>query len=123
VLSKLDPEVVLQATFGMGVVRFMLIALYPTTAVLVLAQVLHAGTFAAHHSASVKLIQRWFSGPLQARGQALFTTVSYGLGGTLGGLSAGWVWEALQPRDVFVMSALACGLAGLTIQKLRPRHT
>ena len=123
VLSKLDPEVVLQATFGMGVVRFMLIALYPTTAVLILAQVLHAGTFAAHHSASVKLIQRWFSGPLQARGQALFTTVSYGLGGTLGGLSAGWVWEALQPRDVFVMSALACGLAGLAIQKLRPRRT
>jgi PPP family 3-phenylpropionic acid transporter len=103
----------------MGVVRFMLIALYPTTAVLILAQVLHAGTFAAHHSASVKLIQRWFSGPLQARGQALFTTVSYGLGGTLGGLAAGWVWEALQPRDVFVMSALACGLAGLAIQKVR----
>jgi PPP family 3-phenylpropionic acid transporter len=67
------------------------------------------------------LIQRWFSGPLQARGQALFTTVSYGLGGTLGGLAAGWVWEALQPRDVFVMSALACGLAGLAIQKLRPQ--
>ena len=41
------------------------------------------GTFAAHHSAATKLLQRWFTGPLQARGQALMDTVSYGLGGHL----------------------------------------
>jgi PPP family 3-phenylpropionic acid transporter len=122
VLSRLDPEVVLQASFGVGVVRFALIALYPITPVLIFAQILHAGTFAAHHSAATKLLQRWFTGPLQARGQALMATISYGLGGTLGGLCAGWIWDAFQPRDVFVMSALACGLAGMAIQKLRPRR-
>ena len=122
VLSRLDAEVVLQASFGVGVVRFALIALYPITPILIFAQILHAGTFAAHHSAGTKLLQRWFTGPLQARGQALMATISYGLGGTLGGLCAGWIWDAFQPRDVFVMSALACGLAGMAIQKLRPRH-
>ena len=122
VLSRLDAEVVLQASFGVGVVRFALIALYPLTPVLIFAQILHAGTFAAHHSAATKLLQRWFTGPLQARGQALMATISYGLGGTLGGLCAGWIWDAFQPRDVFVMSALACGLAGMAIQKLRPRR-
>ena len=122
VLSRLDAEVVLQASFGVGVVRFALIALYPVTPVLIFAQILHAGTFAAHHSAGTKLLQRWFTGPLQARGQALMATISYGLGGTLGGLCAGWIWDAFQPRDVFVMSALACGLAGMAIQKLRPRR-
>ena len=122
VLSRLDPEVVLQASFGVGVVRFALIALYPITPVLIFAQILHAGTFAAHHSAATKLLQRWFTGPLQARGQALMATISYGLGGTLGGLCAGWIWDAFQPRDVFVMSALACGLAGMAIQQLRPRR-
>jgi len=122
VLSRLDAEVVLQASFGVGVVRFALIALYPLTPVLIFAQILHAGTFAAHHSAATKLLQRWFTGPLQARGQALMATISYGLGGTLGGLCAGWVWDAFQPRDAFVMSALACGLAGMAIQKLRPRR-
>jgi PPP family 3-phenylpropionic acid transporter len=121
VLSRLDAEVVLQASFGVGVVRFALIALYPITPVLIFAQILHAGTFAAHHSAATKLLQRWFTGPLQARGQALLATISYGLGGTLGGLCAGWIWDAFQPRDVFVMSSLACGLAGMAIQKLRPR--
>ncbi len=122
VLSRLDAEVVLQIAFGIGVFRFILIAFFPVTWVLIIAQLMHAGTFGAHHSAATKLLQRWFTGPLQARGQALMATVSYGLGGTLGGLCAGWLWEATQPRNVFVMSALACGLAGMAIQKLRPRR-
>jgi PPP family 3-phenylpropionic acid transporter len=122
VLSRVDPEVVLQASFGIGVIRFALMAFLPFTAILIIAQLLHAGTFAAHHSAATKLLQRWFTGPLQARGQALMATVSYGFGGTLGGLFAGWIWEASQPRDVFVVSAFACGLAGMAIQKLRPRR-
>jgi MFS transporter, PPP family, 3-phenylpropionic acid transporter len=122
VLSRVDPEVVLQASFGIGVIRFALMAFLPFTSILIIAQLLHAGTFAAHHSAATKLLQRWFTGPLQARGQALMATVSYGFGGTLGGLFAGWIWEASQPRDVFVVSAFACGLAGMAIQKLRPRH-
>lgn len=122
VLTRLDPEIVLQGAFGIGVVRFILIAFLPITSVLIFAQVLHAGTFAAHHSAATKLLQRWFTGPLQARGQALMATVSYGLGGTIGGLCAGWIWDLSQPRDVFVMSAFACGLAGMAIQKLKPQQ-
>lgn len=122
VLSRVDAEIVLQGTFMVGVIRFILIAFVPITSVLILAQLMHAGTFAAHHSAANKLLQRWFTGPVQARGQALMATISYGLGGTLGGLCAGWIWELSQPRDVFVMSAFACGLAGMAIQKLRPRH-
>ena len=122
VLSRLDAEVILQIAFGIGVFRFILIAFFPVTWVLIIAQLMHAGTFAAHHSAATKLLQHWFTGPLQARGQALMATVSYGLGGTLGGLAAGWLWDATQPRNVFVMAALACGLAGMAIGKLRPRH-
>ena len=122
VLSRLDAEVILQGAFGIGVVRFILIAFLPITSVLILAQLMHAATFAAHHSAATKLLQRWFTGPLQARGQAIMATVSYGLGGTIGGLCAGWIWELSQPRDVFVISAFACGLAGMAIQKMRPRR-
>ena len=121
-LSRLDAEVILQGAFGIGVVRFILIAFLPITSVLILAQLMHAATFAAHHSAATKLLQRWFTGPLQARGQAIMATVSYGLGGTIGGLCAGWIWELSQPRDVFVMSAFACGIAGMAIQKMRPRR-
>ena len=65
VLSRLQPEIVLQASFGVGVLRFILIAFFPLTWVLIIAQVMHAGTFAAHHSAATKLLQRWFTGPLR----------------------------------------------------------
>ena len=121
-LSRLDAEVILQGAFGIGVIRFILIAFLPITSVLIVAQLMHAATFAAHHSAATKLLQRWFTGPLQARGQAIMATVSYGLGGTIGGLCAGWIWDLSQPRDVFVMSAFACGIAGMAIQKMRPHH-
>lgn len=82
-------------------------------ALLVLAQLLHAATFALHHSASVLAMQRWFAGPLQARGQALYISISYGVGGTLGGLGLSQCWERLGPESIYyVASALAAGAAG-----------
>lgn len=73
---------------------------------LLLAQVLHAATFGVHHSASIATLQRWFHGPLQARGQALFISVSYGLGGTLGGLFLSVVWDKFGPQAVYSLAAL-----------------
>lgn len=101
------------ACFGLATVRFLLIGYGGTSmVVLVGAQILHAATFAAHHSSSLKLLQRWFAGPLQARGQALFTSVSYGLGGTLGGLLMGLIWEAVGASLVYA-SAAAVALMGV----------
>jgi PPP family 3-phenylpropionic acid transporter len=102
-----------------AVVRFLLIGLgAESLAVLVLAQVMHAATFGTHHSASVATLQRWFAGPLQARGQALFTSISYGLGGTIGGLALGGLWDIFGPRSVYlgaaVLALVAAGAAGLS---------
>lgn len=123
VLARYTPTTVLQMTFVVGVIRFVLIGYFASTSLLILAQVMHAATFAAHHSASTKLIQTWFAGPLQARGQALFTTVAYGFGGTLGGLCAGWIWDQLGPNQVFGMAAVACAIAGLAIYQTKLRET
>ena len=70
VLSRVDAEVILQAAFGIGVIRFILIAFLPFTSILIFAQIMHAGTFAAHHSAATKLLQRWFTGPVPQALQA-----------------------------------------------------
>ena len=92
---------------AIAVLRFVLIGRFADALwVLVLAQVLHAATFGAHHSASVATLQRWFSGRLQARGQALYISVSYGLGGTFGGLSLALVWQRVGPAAVFYTAAL-----------------
>jgi PPP family 3-phenylpropionic acid transporter len=82
--------------------------------VLVCAQLLHAVTFGLHHSASVGLVQLWFPAQAQARGQALYTMASYGLGGSLGGILAGWVWEAYFPEASFWVS-VSVALLGFLI--------
>lgn len=95
------------ASLLIAVARFLMIGFgAESLLVLLLAQVLHAATFGVHHSASVATLQRWFSGRLQARGQALFTSISYGLGGTLGGLALGACWDTFGSRMVYLMAAL-----------------
>ena len=95
-----------------GVVRFLMIGFGADSLLLLLiAQILHAATFGVHHSASVATLQRWFAGPLQARGQALFISVSYGLGGSLGGLLLSACWDTFGARFVYMIAALLC-LAG-----------
>jgi PPP family 3-phenylpropionic acid transporter len=96
-------------------------AYYPNVIVLVIAQLMHAATFGAHHSASIKMLQTWFSGPLQGRGQALYTTVSYGIGGTVGGLCAGWIWEHWAPEHVFGLAALASFFGYVCMQLVKSK--
>ena len=98
----------------MAVARFLMIGFGADSLILLLvAQVLHAATFGIHHSASVVTLQYWFSGQLQARGQALFTSISYGLGGSFGGLILGEFWDTFGPETVYLVAAmLALGGAG-----------
>jgi hypothetical protein len=77
------------ASFLIAAVRFLMIAeLAWLWWALAIAQLLHAFSFAVHHSAAVLTIQRWFPGQAAARGQALYISVSYGVGGTSGSLLA-----------------------------------
>ena len=90
-----------------AVLRFLMIGFgADSLLLLLLAQLLHAATFGVHHSASVATLQRWFSGSLQARGQALYTSISYGLGGTFGGLILTWCWDRMGAQMVFVLAAM-----------------
>ena len=105
-------------SLAIGVIRFLMIAFGAQSLVLLLiAQVLHAATFGVHHSSSVATLQRWFSGPLQARGQALFISISYGLGGTLGGLLLSACWDTFGAQLVYVIAALmsGCGLVAAVL--------
>ena len=63
----------------MTAVRFVATALGGAWApLLVMGQVLHVVTFAAHHVACITLVHRHFPGRLRGRGQALYTTLGYG---------------------------------------------
>ena len=79
--------------------------------VLLLAQALHAITFATHHTVCIALISTHFSGALRGRGQALYTVVAYGFPGVLGALLGGLISEHWGLQSVFVASGLVSILA------------
>lgn len=58
----------------------------PVIVLLIAAQMLHACTFAAHHTVCIALLSHHFPGRLRGRGQALYTVIGYGFPGVLGGL-------------------------------------
>lgn len=109
IFHRIGPQRVMLLSLAVAVARFLMIGFgAESLLVLLVAQILHGVTFGAHHSASVALIQRWFAGPMQARGQALYTSISYGLGGTLGGLWLSDVWGRFSPQAIYwVAAALA----------------
>jgi PPP family 3-phenylpropionic acid transporter len=93
-------------------VRWVLIAFFPQqVAILVAAQLLHALGFAVLHFAIVLTAQRAFSAHAAARGQALFSSVGYGVGGMLGSLLGGIVWSAISPRAAYFCAAVVVTLA------------
>ena len=108
-------------SLAIAVIRFLMIGWgAQSLAILLVAQVLHAATFGVHHSASVATLQRWFAGSLQARGQALYISISYGLGGTVGGLLLSACWDTFGARWVYVLAAIM-SLLGLIAAQLSYR--
>ncbi len=107
---------ILLFSFGCAFVRLLMIAWgVGSPAVLIVAQLLHAITFGAFHSAGVALMHQIFRGRNQARGQAIYTSLGYGLGGTLGTLMAGYSWEALGAERTFTFAAVAALLALIVV--------
>ena len=93
--------------FAAAVLRFLLIGWgVESMAVMVVAQLMHGLTFGAFHAAAIATINRFFPGNTRSRGQALYSSISFGAGGLVGGLLSGWVWETLGGEASFILSSL-----------------
>lgn len=111
-MRRFSLRVLLLASFVCAALRFAAIAwAVEFLAVLVLAQLMHAATFGSFHAASIAAVHRLFPGRVAARGQAVYSSLTYGVGGAVGTLIAGLTWEALGAGPSFVVSALF-GAAG-----------
>ena len=113
-LARLSTHAWLLIAAVVSVVRFGAIAAFGANPVLlVLAQCLHAVTFAAQHSSCIAVINRHFPGRLRGRGQALYTVLGYGASGVVGGLAGGALSEAYGFKCVFWAASAAALLATL----------
>jgi MFS transporter, PPP family, 3-phenylpropionic acid transporter len=102
-------------SFTLAVVRFLLIGWgVESLAIMIVAQAMHAATFATYHGAAVSMIHRFFKGRHQATGQALYLSLTFGAGGTVGALYSGFFWDKIGPGFTFTIAS-ACALVGLVL--------
>jgi MFS transporter, PPP family, 3-phenylpropionic acid transporter len=78
---------------------------------LVFAQMLHAFTFATHHTVCIAMLSHHFPGRLRGRGQALYTVIGYGFPGVLGGLAGGLISTKYGLAGVFYASIVTSLIA------------
>jgi len=89
-----------------GSLRWIVIAFYIDVPwVLTLNQVLHASTFGIYHVVVIALVHRYFVGKNQGMGQSLYSSLSFGLGGAIGSLYAGYIWELSGPVAMYLFAA------------------
>lgn len=113
IMSKFKLKTILLFSLTMAVIRFAMMGLLPDHLCwLLLAQTLHAFTFGSFHAASVEVVTHYFNGRHQAKGQAIYNSVAYGIGGALGGLMGGFALQSLGGQWTFGLAALF-PLAGL----------
>lgn len=112
-MKRVALRTVLLAAFACAALRFVLTGWgVGSIALVAVAQLLHGITFGAHHAAAIAAVNQWFPGRLQARGQALYGSLSFGAGGMLGALVSGYAWETVGAAWTFTLGS-AFALAGL----------
>lgn len=111
--QRISLRVIMLASFSIAALRWLLIGMFPGDIyILIFAQVLHAVTFGAYHATSIELVHRFFKGRHQIRGQAIYGSISFGLGGALGSFYSGITWSPLG-GDITFFIAAACALVAL----------
>jgi len=109
-LPRFGLRYVLLVSLLLSALRWMLIALFPQNLpVLIFAQLLHAASYGTYHAAAIAWVHRHFIGKTQGRGQALYSSVSFGAGGALGSLISGYLWLTPGPMWTYFLAS------GLTV--------
>ena len=112
VFERFDARAVMSACLAVTALRWAVVAALPQSLPWMLAmQLLHALSFGAFHAACMQRAVTLFPGRLAHHGQSLLYGLGSGVGGVVGTLLAGVVWEHVGGRASFAVSALVCVLA------------
>jgi PPP family 3-phenylpropionic acid transporter len=120
-LPRYGARRLLLASLALTTLRWLLIAGFADRLLVVLfAQTLHAASFGIYHAVAIHLVHQLFVGRNQGRGQALYSSLSFGAGGAVGSLAAGYVWTGLGAQWTYVFAAGASALAwGIAYRRVR----
>jgi PPP family 3-phenylpropionic acid transporter len=91
--------------------RWAMVAAFPTSIeMLALSQILHAFSFALFHTVAISTLYSLYTA--RRLSQQFFFGISYGLGGFIGALGAGILYEYM-PNYLFVSASIVAALAAL----------
>lgn len=90
----------------LAVSRWLLIGFFvQDLLLLMIAQLFHAATFGVYHAVAIQYVHKFFKGRLQGRGQALYSSASFGAGMAMGSLVSGYVWDRAGALFCFEVAA------------------
>lgn len=112
-LPRLGARRLLLAATALTTLRWLLTAAFVEQLwIMAVAQTLHAASFGVYHAVAIHLVHRLFTGRHQGRGQALYSSLSFGAGGAVGSVAAGYLWDGVGAEWMYVAAALTAALAG-----------
>jgi PPP family 3-phenylpropionic acid transporter len=115
-LPRFGARRLLIAAVALTTLRWLLTGLYADNlAAIIFSQTLHAASFGLYHAVMIALIHSLFVGSHQGRGQALYSSVSFGAGGAAGILVSGYLWTSMSPQTMYLMAALTSLCALLVV--------
>ncbi|MGI9294841.1 MAG: MFS transporter, partial [Pseudomonadales bacterium] len=106
---------ILLASLAITALRWFLIAKFSDhLLILLLAQLMHAASFGSFHAVAIEYVRRFFRSGNHGRGQAFYSSVSFGAGGATGALMAGF-FLSISPAASFIAAAVAAIVAILIV--------
>ena len=105
-LMRIDLLKLIEFTTFATAIRWMILWLYPNSLVMAfISQSFHALSFALYYTAAIAYIYELYSHKRLA--QQFFLGVSFGLGGAVGSVVAGWIYDSYSRELFFIESLIA----------------
>ncbi|MCT8863851.1 MFS transporter [Shewanella xiamenensis] len=121
-LGRYGVNTLLVVSIAMTAVRWLLVAFGVESMLLLgLSQVLHAFTFGLTHAASIQFVHRNFDASHRSQGQALYASLSFGVGGALGTWICGYIWGDGSGAVWSWVFAAACAFTAMLAVFLIPK--
>ncbi|WP_394388067.1 MFS transporter [Shewanella woodyi] len=113
-LGRYGVNRLLIVSLGFTAVRWLLMAFFVESYFLLgVSQLLHAFTFGLVHAASIQFVHRHFDISHRSKGQALYASLSFGVGGALGTWLCGMIWGDGSGASLAWVAASVCALIAM----------
>ncbi|WP_086480550.1 MFS transporter [Oceanospirillum sanctuarii] len=113
-LRRFSAQTLLVISLILAAIRWCMIGFFAEHLVLLLvSQLLHAASFGSFHAASIALVQRFFTGKTAAQGQAVYSSLGFGIGGALGAWGSGLLWVEVGAQGSYLLAGFAAGFGAV----------